>query len=173
MDLDAGTVSIARQLDAGGKTPKFGPTKTGKARTISLWVDTVDRLRAHRKNQRLLVMANRTTYRNHDLVFAKEPEHLYIAAAALGDPITTLAGRWFHRLGKAAGLRRIKFHGLRHTSATLLLQEGVPPQVVAERLGHAQISMTLQVYSHALPHMHRDAAARLGALLTRSAPAAS
>ena len=62
-------------------------------------------------------------------------------------------------------LLRITFHGLRHTAATLLLGAGVPVQVIAQRFGHAQISMTLEVYAHALPDMQRDAAARLGALL--------
>ena len=71
----------------------------------------------------------------------------------------------FLRLTKAAEVRPIKFHGLRHTAATLMLQVGVPVQVVAQRLGHAQISMTLEVYSHALPDMQRDAAAKLGELL--------
>jgi integrase len=66
---------------------------------------------------------------------------------------------------RAAGVPTIKFHGLRHTCATLLLAAGVPVQVVAQRLGHAQVSMTLEVYAHALPDMQRDAAARLGALL--------
>ena len=69
---------------------------------------------------------------------------------------------------KAAGVKSIKFHGLRHTCATLLLQAGVPVQAVAQRLGHAQISMTLEVYAHALPDMQKDAAARLGALLAQS-----
>jgi integrase len=63
-------------------------------------------------------------------------------------------------------VKRIKFHGLRHSAATLLLGVGVPVQVVAERLGHAQTSMTLDVYTHALPDMQRDAAEKLGALLT-------
>jgi integrase len=66
---------------------------------------------------------------------------------------------------KAADIRRIKFHGLRHTAATLLLGEAVPVQVVAQRLGQAQVTMTLEVYAHALPDMQRDAAVKLEALL--------
>ena len=76
-----------------------------------------------------------------------------------------MVGGHFRRVVKAAGVRLIKVHGTRHTVATLLLQAGVPVQVVAQRLGHAQISMTLEVYAHALPDMQRDAAAKLGALL--------
>ena len=66
-----------------------------------------------------------------------------------------LADRAFRQVTKAAEVKRVKFHALRHTCATLLLSAGVPVQVIAQRLGHAQISMTLEVYSHALPDMHR------------------
>ncbi len=69
------------------------------------------------------------------------------------------------RVIKAAGVKRIKFHGLRHTSATLMLVAGVPPHVVQRRLGHGKIEMTLSVYSHVLPGMQQDAAARLAVLL--------
>jgi len=59
------------------------------------------------------------------------------------------------------GLPKIRFHDLRHTSATLLLEAGVHPKVVQERLGHSHISLTLDTYSHVLPSMQRDAADRI------------
>jgi len=76
----------------------------------------------------------------------------------------------------AAGVRPITPHGLRHTTATLLLGAGVPVQVVAQRLGHSDVTMTLNTYAHALPDAQRDAADRLAPccraaaneLLTRS-----
>jgi integrase len=71
----------------------------------------------------------------------------------------------YRRIIKTAGVRAIKFHGLRHTCATLLLQAGVPPKVVQERLGHKRIDITLGIYAHALPSMQQDAAAKLAALL--------
>ena len=64
-----------------------------------------------------------------------------------------------------AKLSLIKLHGLRHTCATLLLQAGVPANVVQRRLGHKKIEITLTVYAHALPAMQQDAAARLAAML--------
>lgn len=56
---------------------------------------------------------------------------------------------------------RIRFHDLRHYNATVLLGEGVHPKIVQERLGHATISMTLDIYSHVLPGLQRQAAQAL------------
>ena len=66
---------------------------------------------------------------------------------------------------KKAGLPGVRFHDLRHSSATLLLSLGVHPKVVQEILGHSQISMTLDIYSHVLPSMHQEAMARLNAAI--------
>ena len=55
----------------------------------------------------------------------------------------------------------IRIYDLRHTTATLLLQAGINPKVVSERLGHSTVVLTLDVYSHVLPNMQQDATARL------------
>ena len=110
-------------------------------------------------------MRNRTSYQDHDLVFAKEEVDITTSKAALGQPCLTLVVRHFQRVVKAAGVRLIKVHGTRHTAATLLLSAGVPVQVVAQRLGHAQISQTLETYAHATMDLQVDAASRLNALL--------
>ncbi len=73
--------------------------------------------------------------------------------------------RHFKALLKLAGPQDIRFHDLRHTAATLMLLQNVPVKVVSERLGHANITLTLQTYSHALPTMGREAANRMDALL--------
>jgi integrase len=65
------------------------------------------------------------------------------------------------KLLKKAGLPDIRFHDLRHSAATLLLGEGVHPKIVQELLGHSTISMTMDVYSHALPSMQHDAMNKL------------
>ncbi len=77
----------------------------------------------------------------------------------------------FHRqefkpLLKRAELPDIHFHALRHTSATLLLLAGEHPKVVQERLGHSQISVTMDTYSHVMKGMDEGAAGKLDALLT-------
>jgi integrase len=69
------------------------------------------------------------------------------------------------RLSEQVGLPRLTAHGLRHTSATLMLDSGVPPKVAAERLGHADASLFTNLYSHVTPTMQRDAADRIGRAL--------
>jgi integrase len=73
--------------------------------------------------------------------------------------------RDFRNVLRKAGLEAIRFHDLRHTNATLLLEQGVHPKVVQERLGHSDIGVTLDTYSHVTPTMGRDAAQRLDDLL--------
>jgi integrase len=69
------------------------------------------------------------------------------------------------RLCSELGLPRLSAHGLRHTCATLMLASGVPPKVAAERLGHADPSLFMTLYSHVSPTMQREAADRIGAAL--------
>ena len=75
----------------------------------------------------------------------------------------------FKKLLKRAGVRECRFHDLRHTSATLLLAQGVHPKVVQERLGHSQISVTLDTYSHVLPTIQVEAAGKFDAILQSKA----
>ena len=162
LDLDAGTVLIDRQLDAAGAAPQWVPTKTKHRRTITLTAETIAKLRVHRQAQRELKMKNRMSYEDHGLIFAMEPEDLQRPTAKLGHPLLALSERRFQALVKAAAVRRIKFHGCRHTVATLSLQAATPPHVVAARLGHSVMEL-MKTYAHALPGMQQEAAARCGA----------
>jgi integrase len=71
----------------------------------------------------------------------------------------------FKALLKKANLPDIRFHDLRHSAATLLLGMGTHPKVVQELLGHSQISMTMDIYSHVIPTMQRDAMEKLNEAL--------
>jgi integrase len=71
----------------------------------------------------------------------------------------------FDRLVRRSGLPRIRLHDLRHSRATLALRAGVHPKVVSERLGHASVGITLDVYSHAIPAMQEEAAERIASLV--------
>jgi integrase len=75
--------------------------------------------------------------------------------------------RAFRALLLSARLPAVRFHDLRHTAATLLLAQGLDPRTIMETLGHSQISLTLNTYSHVLPALQADAAAKLDAILTR------
>ena len=72
--------------------------------------------------------------------------------SAMGTPLDgrNIRGRSFPRLLERAGLRKMRFHDLRHSAASLLLAEGVPVKVVSEMLGHTDISTTLRIYAHVL-----------------------
>ena len=83
------------------------------------------------------------------------------------DPINLTKA--FKRLLKRADLPEIRFHDLRHTAATFLLAQGVDPRTIMETLGHSQISLTLNTYSHVLPRLQQDAAIRMNQLLAQQA----
>lgn len=169
IDLDAGQVAIVQQLIKPGPEPVFGPPKNGDVRTIHLGPETTALLRKHKARQAELKLANRAYYHDFGLVFAKEWEHLQRHGDTLGHPLqmNNLGQHEFRKLIQQAGVRPIKFHGLRHTCATLLLQAGVSPKVVQERLGHKHIAITLDIYAHVLPAMQQDAATKLAAILHR------
>ena len=111
-------------------------------------------------------MANRKVYHDHGLVFAQAWEQHTSKKSYLGAPLHEM---WLNKRLKAfcetGKVRAIKAHGLRHTSATLLLAAGVAPHVVQRRLGHKKVEMTLNLYAHVLPSMQADAATRLASLL--------
>jgi integrase len=167
LDVDKAQITVERQLAKPGPNPVFGPPKSGRPRTISITADMVALLRTHKRTQAELKMANRSTYHDHELVFAKTYGDLRRQADKLGHPLQSnnLGERSFARLCTAAEVRRITFHGLRHTSATLLLAAGEPVHVVSERLGHSDVSITLNNYAHVLTHHARAAAERMGTIL--------
>lgn len=167
VDLEAGDVTVERQLTKGGEAPTFGPPKNGRTRVVSVSSETLALLRAHRRAQAEFRMANRLAYHDHGLVFAKEFGDLRRRADKLGCPLQSnnIGERGFARLCKTAEVRRISFHGLRHTAATLLLAAGEAVHVVAARLGHSDVGVTLNNYAHALKSHERGAAERIGGLL--------
>lgn len=159
VNLEAGTVAVIRQLVKvlPGRQPSYGPPKNGRVRTLTLAPQTLVLLRRHKAAQAQRRLELGTAYHDHGLVFARP----------FGDPLQVgnLGQRSYLKLLKAAGVRRIKFHGLRHTSATLLLKQGKPVHVVAERLGHKDPTITMTAYAHALPSMQAEAALAMEAAL--------
>jgi integrase len=127
--------------------------KTEKSRrSIMLASFTVEALRQHRIKQLEAKLQIGAAWQEHDLVFC----------TSLGTPlIPNRALELFKRLLKKAGLPDMRLHDLRHSIATILLSMGVHPKVVQELLGHNQISMTMDTYSHVLPTMQRDAMGKM------------
>jgi integrase len=119
----------------------------------------LEALRAHRVRQleERLVAGSRWKDTGMNLAFT----------TTVGTPIdgVKLTRRFQDRLNRAS-LPRLRFHDLRHGAASLLLAHGVHPRVVMELLGHSQISLTLNTYSHVIPQLTRDAADRMNAVLT-------
>jgi integrase len=112
-------------------------------------------LRQHKSTQRHERDLMGNGYRDDGLIFAKSD----------GSPIHPHSfSQAFERQVIAVGVPRIRLHDLRHTHATLLLQAGVPAKV-SERLGHATVGFTMEVYAHVLPGMQADAAAAFADLV--------
>src|SRR5215218_4468772 len=145
LDLEAGTLQVRRTLSEPRGGYIFEAPKSGKGRNIRLTQRATAALREHRKRQLEERIRLGTLWQDHGLVFP----------SGAGTPLSGgNLNRAFKALLKRAGLSSmIRFHDLRHTCATLLLKQGVNPKFVQELLGHRDVSLTLNVYSHVLPDM--------------------
>ena len=127
------------------------PKTVKSRRQIRLPLFVVEVLLRHRTRQEEQRRESANAWIDRDLVFTTAQGN-YIA-------LTTLR-RAFNSVLKQAGLPHMRFHDLRHSAATILLSRGTHPKVVQEILGHSQIAMTLDVYSHVLPSMQEDVTKR-------------
>lgn len=151
IDLDAGRLSVVQTITQVRSKVSVGEPKTAKGRrSIALDDGTVAVLRAHRKmmlEERMLV---RPDFNDAGLAF-----HYPDGSCLRPDAVSSK----FLRRIERCGLPRITLHGLRHTWATLALENAIHPRVVQERLGHSTIAITLGIYSHVAPTLHDEAAA--------------
>jgi integrase len=150
VDLEAGTLHVRRTLSEARSGRIFEAPKSAKGRQIRLTRKATEALKWHRKRQLEERMARAGLWQEQGLVFP----------SSVGTPLSARnLQRHFKAVLERAELpKSIRFHDLRHTCATLLLRQGVHAKYVQELLGHADISLTLNVYSHVLPDMG-DAAA--------------
>lgn len=155
VDLDRAVLHVVGSLQRTEAGTAIGMPKTAKSRrTVALTAMATAALRQHRLRQleeRLRLGLAGSQEADLDLVF---PNTVGKAMAA-----THMARREFYPLLARAGLPRIRFHDLRHTAATLMLLEHIPAKVVSEMLGHSTIAITLDLYSHVLPDMQKEATA--------------
>jgi integrase len=150
VDFEAGTISIFQGVQRlEGKLPLQELKTRRSRRTVSLPNSVLDLLHAHQARQHEARTLLGPEWKETGLVFttwfgtALEPRNVV---------------RSFKSILKKAELPDIRFHDLRHTCATLLLVQGVHPRVVMEILGHSQISLTMNTYTHVAPQAQNQAA---------------
>jgi integrase len=152
VDLETGALQVRRTLSESRERGHiFEPPKNGKGRNVRLTAKARAALKDHRKRQLEERMRLADLWEDNGLVFPDQ----------VGRPMnaSNLATRSFKPLLERAGLpETVRVHDLRHTCATILFQLGHHPKKVQELLGHANIGITLDTYSHVLPGMGDDLA---------------
>lgn len=152
IDFEKGTVFIEQSLtEVTGEGIQLKSTKSKRSRTVSLPGHLL----------KMLEKFNEQAVYERALVEDKLewPDHFFIFANEFGKPIRPDSiSQWWRRFTSKYKLKHIRFHELRHTSATLLINEGVHAKVISERLGHADISTTMNIYGHVLSEADQAAA---------------
>jgi integrase len=151
VDLPRSSLSVVNTLQRiGGYGLVEGQPKTAKSRrSIALSPDTVELMHGIRGLQMEQQLSVGDAWREFGYVFTEED-----GSPIVPDQVT----QDFARVVKRLGLPYLSFHGLRHVHATLLLSAGTNPKVVSERLGHSNIAITMDIYSHVLPGLQEAAA---------------
>ncbi len=157
--LDDATLEVRGSLQrvAAGLVVMEPKTKHSRRR-VGLTEAAVAALRRHRVRQAEERRRLGARWAESDFVFTDE----------VGMPIdaTKFLRNSFRPLLRAAGLPDMRFHDLRHTAATLVLGRGIHPKIVSEMLGHSQIAITLDLYSHVTPTMQREATLAMDAIVS-------
>lgn len=159
VDLVGGNLTVRNALQRINGEHRLVPPKTSSSRrTVALGAGTIAAIRAHRVRQLEERLAAGDEWN------AKWPELVF--QSMVGGPVDVNNLRHqFHRVLDQAGLRRVRWHDLRHAAASLLLAQNVHPRVIMGLLGHSSIAVTMNTYAHVLPAAQRDAAETMDALL--------
>ncbi len=157
IDFEGRSLHIVRTVQRiAGEGIIFRPTKTARSRrTIGLSAATLDFLSARRQEDES-TRTRRAEADGERLVFPQEHSGPY-------EPVQI--SHAFSKLVSGSEFEGLRFHDLRHTAATLMLSQNVHPKIVSERLGHASVHITLDTYSHVLPHLQDEAAAAMDRIL--------
>jgi integrase len=157
IDLEAATLAVRKQLQrVDGKLTLVEPKTQKSRRTLDLPGVCVTALRKHRARQAEERLAMGPGWHESGLVFTTRR----------GTPLDgTNVGHYFRRELAKAGIRQQRFHDLRPVCASFLLLQGVSARVVMKLLGHSQISITTNLYTHVMPSLKKDAADRMDAML--------
>ena len=152
VNLGAAQLAVTESAEQTKAGVRYKKPKSGKGRTVALSARVVSELRSHRVQQA------------EELLKLGVPlaDDAFVVAQADGSPLQrTITHQWHQLLANTKTLLRIRFHDLRHAHATHMLSSGVHPKIASERLGHSKVGITLDLYSHVMPGMQEDAAARV------------
>lgn len=157
IDLERGSIQITRTLTLSERGFVMGEPKTSASRrTIPVGKVATAALRRHRAGQELERRVAGSAWHRGELVFSDQ----------IGRPLNPQAiAHVFRPTLARVGLPQVRVHDLRHTAATLLLEAGLHPRVVAERLGHSTPALVLNVYGHVTERMQEQATAVLDQVL--------
>ena len=151
IDFDNASLQVQRTLQKTLRGYVFAKPKTTRSRRrIALSATVLAALKRHRVQQAETRLKLGDAWTELDLVFPSALGRMY-------EP-SNFVRYQFKPIIKRTGLPNVRLHDLRHTAATLLLAKGINPKVVSEMLGHSNVSNTLNVYGHVLPHMQQEAA---------------
>ncbi|WCK54760.1 site-specific integrase [Aneurinibacillus sp. Ricciae_BoGa-3] len=157
VDLSNGIIRVRQTLQMiVGTGIIFKEPKSGKGRTVTMTTALINMLQNHKIQQNKSKLAFGDIYQDYGLVFT-QGNGKYIQPSELT--------KAFKKMVNEARVTKVRFHDLRHTHATLLLQQNIHAKVVSERLGHSTIGITLDTYSHVLPNMQKEAAQKFDFLL--------
>jgi len=156
VDLEAGTLTVKHQLQrVEGKLTLVEPKTARARRVVPLPSFAIEALKKHRTRQLEERIFNSDVWQEQNFVFTS-------TVGTPADPRNIR--RTLETILQESGLPKVRFHDLRHTCATLLLAQGTDARTIMETLGHSQITLTLNTYSHVMPSLQRDAADRMDAV---------
>ena len=157
IDYDKGLIFIRQTLSHDGKEIKIGAKTVSGVRTIHISKMLIDQLKEEKQRIEKQKLKLGNSYEDNDLVVCTRE----------GKPIiATNLVKAFKKDVKKVGLPIIRWHDLRHTHATMLIERNVNPKIIQERLGHSRIGVTLDIYSHVLPSMQREAVTQLDSVIS-------
>ena len=153
VDLEAGTLRVVESLEETKIGIRFKEPKSGQHRTITLPGYAVEQLRKLKREQAEELLALGVRQTGDTLLCCR-------ADGAPHKPLS-LTYEFARFMGRINDIPRVRFHDLRHSHATQLLASGVHPKIASERLGHASVGITLDLYSHVTETMQSDVANKL------------
>jgi integrase len=159
IDLSARQIAVIGSTEQVKRTTREKTPKSGRARTVALATFAVEQLCQHKTRQAEELFK----------LGIRQDDNMYVVAQIDGNPLKPDSlTHEFVRFIAGTTLPRVRFHDLRHSHATQMLSSNVHPKVVQERLGHAGVAVTLDLYSHVLPGIQENAAERVDEVLRQA-----